>query len=169
MRTGDIANLKIADVDFTNKEICFCQKKTQITQRLELLPEIEAALLSYLSEGRPVSNIPNVFLTTKAPIKPITPIAIYTYIPHLFEISGICMGERKRGGHSLRMTLASELAAEKVPYDVIRKILGHEDPVAIKHYVKFDVEALRSCAIKIPSPTGKLASYMQARSGGQVR
>jgi site-specific recombinase XerD len=50
IRSGDIANLKIADVDFSNKEICFVQEKTSVPQRLELLPEIEHALLSYITE-----------------------------------------------------------------------------------------------------------------------
>jgi hypothetical protein len=50
---------------------------------------------------------------------------------------------------------------------VVRKILGHDDPVSIKHYVKFDIESLRSCAIEIPPATGKHAAYMETRLGGK--
>jgi len=166
MRSGDIANLKIADIDFENKEIRFCQEKTQVVQRLELLPEVEVALLSCISTARPVSNFPNVFLSVVAPIKPITSSAIKSSVAYHLEKSGVEIGERSRGAHSLRSTLASELVAEKVPYDVIRKILGHTDPTAIKHYVKFDIEALRSCALESPPITGKLAIYMKVRLGG---
>jgi len=169
MRSCDIANLKIADIDFNHKEISFYQVKTQVFQRLELLPEIEDALLSYMSRSRPDSNIPNIFLSVKPPIKAITSHAILASTRYHLKNSGIEIGERKSGAHSLRMTLASELTAEKVPYDVIRKILGHTDPTSIKHYVKFDMESLRSCALEVPPITGKLALYMTARLGGQAQ
>ena len=168
IRTGDIVNLKITDIDFNNKEINFVQEKTQIPQRLELLPEIEKALLSYISIARPASDAPNVFLTTLAPIRALSPSCIHISINQYFKKAGINIGERKSGAHSLRMTLASELVAEKVPYDVVRKILGHEDPTAIKHYVKFDIESLRSCAIEVPMPTRKLATYINSRLGGKL-
>lgn len=167
LRTGDIVNLKISDVNFTNKEICFIQEKTQLPQRLVLLPEIEKSLLSYLSTARPDCDSPNIFLSLLAPYRPLTPSIIWAHIHTHIESAGIIIGERKSGAHSLRMTLASELVAEKVPYDVVRKILGHDDPVSIKHYVKFDIESLRSCAIEIPPVTGKLAAYMETRLGGK--
>jgi len=166
LRSGDIANLKLTDVDFISKTVSFVQEKTFVPQRLELLPDIEDALLSYISTARPASKIPNVFLTLKSPIRPITANSVYSLVSSRFEKSDIDTDERARGGHALRMTLASELVAENVPYDAVRKILGHEDPVSAKHYVKFDIEALRSCAIEVPAITGKLAAYIHARLGG---
>ena len=166
IRSGDIANLKFSDIDYDAKEIRFVQRKTQIPQRLELLPEIETALAEYISSARPVSGIPNVFLSVRPPFRAISTQTLYGIIRRRFNKSGIDTKGRKQGGHALRTTLASELVAEKVPYDAVRKILGHEDPVSVKHYVKFDIESLRSCAIKVPAVAGKLASYTQARLGG---
>lgn len=166
IRSGDITNLKLTDVDWGNKEICFIQEKTEIPQRLALLPEVETALTAYISAARPKSDIPNIFISLKAPCRVITKQAVYSLIRRRFESSDINTGNRNLGGHALRMTLASELVAEKVPYDAVRKILGHEDPVSIKHYVKFDIESLRSCSIEIPPVTGQLAAYMNARLGG---
>jgi site-specific recombinase XerD len=163
IRTGDIVKLKITDINLENKEINFIQEKTQVSQRLELLPEIENALLSYISNARPDSDIPNIFLSALAPIRVVTPSSIYKFISQYIKVAGIDVGERKKGAHALRMTFASELVAEKVPYDVVRKILGHEDPITIKHYVAFDIESLRTCAIEVPMPTGKLAEYLNSR------
>lgn len=163
IRTGDIVKLKITDIDFKNREIKFIQEKTQVSQRLELLPEIENALLSYLSTARPNSNISNIFLSVVVPIRVVTTGSIYQIISKHIKDAEIDVGERKKGGHALRMTFASELVAEKVPYDVVRKILGHEDPITIKHYVAFDIESLRTCAIEVPMPTGKLAEYLNRR------
>ena len=167
MRSGDIANLKISDVDYNSKIISFIQDKTRVPQRLELLPEIEDALLSYISTARPTIDIPNVFLSIKSPVRAINPRAVHGVVSRRLKKAGIDTGERERGGHALRMTLASELVAERIPYDAVRKILGHEDPDVIKHYVKFDIESLRSCAIEIPPVTGKLAAYMGTRLGGE--
>ncbi|WP_430885133.1 tyrosine-type recombinase/integrase [Fusibacter sp. JL216-2] len=163
IRTGDIVKLKITDIDFKNKEINFIQEKTQVSQHLELLPEIENALLSYISTARPDSDIPNIFLSAVVPIRGVTTSSIYQFISQYIKDAEIDVGERKKGAHALRMTFASELVAEKVPYDVVRKILGHEDPITIKHYVAFDIESLRTCAIEVPMPTGKLAEYLNTR------
>jgi len=168
MRSRDIADLKFENLDFNRKIISFIQSKTQLPQRLELLSEVEEALKLYISTARQNSDIPNVFLSLKPPTRPITSSSIYHMVSNRLKISGVNVGERKRGAHSLRMTLASELVAEVVPYDVVRKILGHEDPVSIKHYVQFDIEALRLCSIAIPPITGKLAKYMEMRLGGAV-
>jgi site-specific recombinase XerD len=169
IRSGDIADLKIPDVDFINKSISFVQGKTQIPQRLELLPEVENALVAYISTAKPVSEFPNIFLSVKSPIRPITAKSVQSLVRSQMGKSGIGIGERKQGPHSLRMTLASELVSEKIPYDAVRKILGHEDPASIKHYVKFDIESLRSCSIEIPPATGRLAAYMAARLGGECQ
>ena len=93
---------------------------------------------------------------------------MYLLISQRFMKTGIDTKGRKRGGHSLRTTLASELIAENVPYDAVRKILGHENPTSAKHYVKFDIESLRSCSIQVPPVTDKLAAYMKARLGGDA-
>lgn len=159
IRSGDISNLKISDMNLQAKTITFIQQKTHVSQNLELLPEIEEAIKSYLFNGRQNSDIPNIFLTMNAPVRPLVNAIHYVTTKHLKK-AGITIGERKHGSHSLRSTLASELVSEKVPYDVVRKILGHENPASTKHYVKFDIEALRSCAIEVPQISGKLEKFM---------
>ena len=166
MRSGDIANLKFSNIDFNNKNISFIQEKTNVPNRLELLPEIEETLLEYISKFRQNSNIPNIFLTIRAPIRSITTQTVNRLISKRFEKIDIDTNGRKRGGHALRSTLASELVAEKVPYAAVRKILGHEDPFTLKHYVRFDIKELRSCAIETPPIGGKLSEYITAMIGG---
>jgi hypothetical protein len=50
-----------------------------------------------------------------------------------------------------------------IPYDVVRKALGHADPQAVKHYAKADVENLRLQAVDVPAPTGTFAMILQGR------
>jgi integrase len=166
IRSSDIRNLKIGDIDFNVKTINFIQRKTQTPQRLELLPEIDTAIRAYLTDARQECHLQNLFLTVRSPIRQISRQLIRDIISHHLDASGINVGNRKRGPHSLRRTLASELVSENVPYDAVRKILGHEDPNSIKHYVKFDIEGLRPCAIDVPPLTGKFSDFIYAGRGG---
>jgi integrase len=166
IRSGDIVNLKIQDIDFRSSTIEFIQGKTRVPQRLELLPELKEAIHAYLSGGRPETEYPNLFISVRPPFRPITVMAVTSMITRCMKKSGIPIGSRSYGGHALRMTLASELVSEKVPYQVVRKILGHEDTKSMKHYVKFDVGMLRSCALEVPPLTGLYAGYINNRKKG---
>jgi len=169
IRSGDIVNLKIPDIDFQSNTIEFIQSKTRVPQRLEFLSEVKEAIQIYLSEGRPDTKHPNIFISTRPPFRPITVMAVTSLIRQCMEESGISIGDRKHGGHALRMTLASELVSERVPYEVVRKILGHEDTKSMKYYVKFDVEMLRSCALEVPPFSGLYAEYINNHIGGREK
>ena len=163
MRVGDIINLRITDIDFRRKFIRFTQGKTQVEQCLELVPEVENALKSYLTEVRPPSVLPNVFLTINSAIKPMVRGTIYGIVRRHIKKCGINQGERKCGAHALRMTLASELVSEKVPYAVVSKILGHENLMSTNSYVKFDIESLRTCAVTVPPLSGLMAKRFNSK------
>jgi len=166
LRSCDIVNLKISDVNFKTKKINFVQVKTLVPQSLELLPEIEDALTSYLSFSRPDIAIPNIFLTIRAPIRKLRAHSVHHVTSTHLKKAGIAVGDRKQGGHSLRMTFASELVQEKIPYEAVRKILGQDHPASAKKYVKFDTEQLRHCAIETPKISGKLGMLIDGITGG---
>ena len=167
MRSGDIANLKCGDIDFRAKKINFIQGKTLVPHQLELLPKIEEALLQYLKVRRSNCDIESIFLRVLPPFIRITRVAVGVVVRKAFKVSEICVVGKKHGPHSLRMTLASELVSEKVPYMVVGKILGHEDPNIAKHYVKFDIEMLRTCALEVPKLSGFIAEKFNIFEGRQ--
>lgn len=167
IRSGDIVNLKLSDINWQSNVIEFIQRKTCVPQRFELLPEVKAALIEYLSTGRPETSCQNLFISIRPPFRPITVMAVTSLITRHMKGSGIVAKSRKYGGHALRMTLASELVSERVPYEVVRKILGHEDTKSMKHYVKFDVEMLRSCALEALPFSGLYAKYINDSGGNE--
>ena len=61
--------------------------------------------------------------------------------------------------------MASSMVNSGVPYDVVRKTLGHTAQQAIKHYAKVDIENLRLHAVDVPAPTGAFATVLQGRGG----
>jgi len=166
MRSGDIAKLKYGDINFQAKTIEFIQEKTRVPHRLELLPEIEDALLEYLKARWPGCDCEHIFLRAVPPYIRITRAVVSNIVRKAFKVSGICVAGKKHGPHSLRMTLASELVSENVPYMVVGKILGHEDPNVAKHYVKFDIEMLRACALEVPQLSGVIAEKLSIFEGG---
>jgi len=166
LRSSDIVKLKFSDIDFQAKKLTFTQDKTLVKQSLELVPDVEDALKSYLSSERQNFDSPYIFLTVKAPIRPVKRPAAYDATRNYLEKAKIEAGERRQGAHALRSTLASELVAEQVPYDVVRKILGHQNPRSTKDYVKFDIRSLRQCAIKVPPLGGKLKEFITEHMGG---
>lgn len=167
MRSSDIANLKLADVNFCTQTLSFVQKKTSVPQRFQLLPEIEDALHGYLTNARPESGDQSLFLRDVAPFTGIEASAVATFVGRQFKKAGIPSPGKKHGPHALRMTLASHLISEKVPYPVVARILGHESDGALKNYVRLDVEALRSCSLTAPTPTGLFAEMLRPFTGGE--
>jgi hypothetical protein len=53
-----------------------------------------------------------------------------------------------------------------MPYDVVRKTLGHADPESVKHYAALDIENLRKCAIEVPEAGGIFAKYLAGKGRG---
>lgn len=166
IRCGDIVNLELSDIHFDSNTIEFVQRKTNVPQRFELLPELKSSITEYVSCERPATSCTKLFISTRPPFRPITVMAVTSLITRHMSQSGITTKGRKKGGHALRMTLASELISEKVPYGVVRKILGHEDTKSMKHYVKFDVEMLRPYALASLPFTGLYARYINENTGG---
>ena len=168
IRVGDIVALKLENIDFRAKTISFVQMKTGVPQRLEMLPEIEKALNMYLPCRRAINGCDNLFLSVLPPFGEITRETVNRFVRKFFMAANICIDGKKHGTHSLRMTLASELVSENVPYAVVGKILGHENPNSAGAYVKFDIEMLRACALEVPSPSG-LLEEMLGLSDGRCR
>jgi integrase len=170
MRSSDISFLRFENVDFDKAIIEFRQRKTGVINQLTLLPEISEALLDYVNNARGDSPEPYIFLTCRESLKK-------SVLPHLssaavgrvaakhFRQSGIEIGDRHHSTHALRMSLASNLVAENVPYEAVRTILGHEDHDAITHYVKLDTENLRTCALDVPPVSGRFAEYLASGKG----
>lgn len=170
MRSSDISFLCFKNVDFNKSIIEFIQRKTGVKNQLTLLPEIAEALQDYINNARGDSAEPYIFLTCRKSLrKSIQPQmsseAVCRVAAKHFRLSGIEFGDRHHSAHALRMSLASGLVAENVPYEAVRTILGHEDRDAITHYVKFDTEHLRSCALDVPKPGGRFAEYLANGKG----
>ena len=72
----------------------------------------------------------------------------------------ITVGNRKKGPHALRSSLASSMVNNDISYETVRKILGHSSNNAIKHYAKIDIEKLRQYCLEPPQISGKFKAFL---------
>ena len=163
MRSGDIIRLSFENIDFEHGTICLTQNKTGQPLSLPLLPEIKEAILEYIREARPPIENSFLFLRENAPFERITTSAIRFMLTGYFKAAGIDISNKRHGPHALRSSLVSSMINSDVPYEVVRKLLGHTDPQAIRHYAKIDIENLRRYAIEVPPPTGIFSDIFQGR------
>lgn len=164
MRSGDIANLVFSELDLKGNAIRIAQEKTEEPLVLPIIPAVRAAIDDYLANGRPESSLPYVFLRMNAPFEKITTSVLRYETSEYFRKAKIDIAEKKHGPHVFRSSMASSMVNHSTPYDVIRKILGHTDPNAVKHYAKVDIERLREYAIEPPAPSGSFMRFLEGRS-----
>lgn len=159
MRSGDIIRLKIGDV-INRNEINIIQEKTGNILHLPLIDEVQLAIEDYLSV-RPSSVANEIFINIYAPYKPITTGTLRNTLKKYIVAAGIDIGNRKKGPHTLRSSLASSMVNDDIPYETVRKVLGHSSNNAIKHYARIDVEKLRQYCLEPPEVSGKFKAFLQ--------
>lgn len=157
LRSSDIMNLSLADINYTEKTIEIVQVKTERAVTLVMNSEVEEAITEYIKSGRPHSESDKVFLSTQAPYTPLTAASGHAIAHRYFTRAGIAAQGRERGIHALRASYATALVSKGVPYVVVQEALGHEDPESAKYYVRVDIKRLRTCALDVPKPIGAFA------------
>ena len=150
LRASDIANLTFADIDWDKNRIVLAQAKTGNLVELPLLRDVGEAIVNYLRYSRPVSDLPNVFLTACAPYRPMTHISLNSVISRIMQESGVDLTGRKFGPHSMRHSLASNLLRGGASIPIISSTLGHESSQTTMGYLRIDVGNLRKCALEVP-------------------
>lgn len=163
LRSGDIAALTFDEIDYSTNLIRITQQKTGMRLELPLLPEIKEAVESYVVGERPVSDSPYIFLTPRAPYQHISAKAIGKRVAKAIERTGIDIGSRKRGAHSLRASLASSMINDGIPYEAVRKTLGHSDLNSTKCYARLDLEQLRPYTLSPPEASGIFLQFLTGR------
>ena len=163
MRAGDIARLKISEIDFDNGYISIIQEKTEVPLSLQMPCDVSEALTTHLENDKYSPEDGYVFHSMTAPYGHITTSIIRHAINECFDTAKVCTEGKKHGSHSLRSSLASSMVNDDVSYDVVRRILGHTDPDVIKHYAKADIENLRLCSIDPPEASGQFLEFLSGK------
>lgn len=126
------------------------QKKTKEKIELPLLVEVGNSIIDYLKYGRPVSNLPYIFLRAGQPYDKLEEPTLHSIVSFYLrqaEIDNI--DKKKHGPHALRHSLAGILLEKKTPLPVISEVLGHTNTESTKSYLRIDLDSLRQCALEV--------------------
>lgn len=149
LRAGEVAKLRLEDIDWRAGELTIRGKGATI-ERLPLPHDVGVTLVAYLRDGRPPCALREVFLPVRAPIAPLSSIAITAVVRCACDRVGV----PRVGAHRLRHTIATELLAAGAPLAEIAPVLRHASVSTTAIYAKVDRTALRALARPWPLQGG---------------
>jgi len=153
MRAGDIAGIKLSDIDWRNNELRIVQGKTQNPVNLPMHRGVGSALADYILNGRPVSRSPQIFLRSLAPYQRFKDgVSVACVLRRRMNAVGISHepGDGKTM-HGIRRMLGTRMTIEGVPVTTIAQVLGHQNADSTRPYISLDIEGLRECALGFDS------------------
>ena len=143
-RSSEVRHLRLTDLDWERGRIRLQRAKSGAQQEYPLTTDTALAVLAYLQKVRPRRPRPEVFLTLKAPHRPLSAGALYHFTSHHFR--DLDIHSHRYGPHALRHACATHLRSRGFSLKEIGDHLGHRSVSATRIYAKVDLSALRQVA-----------------------
>ena len=141
LRAGEVAGLGLDDLDWREERVQVRRPKPGRIHHYPLSRSVGQAILRYLREVRPPRPERTLFLTLKAPIRPITGKTVGDIVRSRVDRIGI-VGKR-RGPHALRHGTAQYLLDHGLSMKEVGDYLGHRSVSATAVYAKVQLDTLR--------------------------
>lgn len=149
IRGGELASLKLSDIDWRSQIIHVKQTKTRRNLDLPLTPPVSRAIIAYLRKGRPKhTKARTLFVNTNAPYCGMKTSGVAQVVARALDRATI--KSTHRGSHIFRHTRATELLRNGKSLKTIGDILGHQSPNSTFWYCKLAVSDLRQVALDLP-------------------
>jgi integrase/recombinase XerD len=124
LRAGEIAALRLDDIDWRTDVIHVRHSKTGDHSDLPLLCATGQAVLRYLQKARPKTGLREVFLHVRAPYCAFKSGTVYEVVRSRLAAAGVTP-PGKKGPHTFRHARAVGLLRAGVPLKTIGDVLGH--------------------------------------------
>lgn len=144
LRSGEISALKIEHIDWEHNQILIWRPKQRCSQEYPLNSAVGNAIAQYLTTVRPRSTRREVFLTLRAPFRPIGQSSIYHAVSS--RLKGLGSSAPHTGSHSLRHACGTHLVQQGFSLKEVGDHLGHRSCSSTRVYAKVDLPALREVA-----------------------
>ena len=144
LRSGEVRQLRLEDLDWTREVIRIERSKQRRLQYYPLVSSVGDAILQYLQHARPRCPHRELFVTLKAPFRPLSSGAMYDVVSS--RIESLAIRVPRRGPHCLRHGCAGHLVAAGLSLKEIGDHLGHHSTYATRVYAKVDLAGLREVA-----------------------
>jgi site-specific recombinase XerD len=144
LRSGEVRGLRLEDLDWTGEVITVQRPKQRRTQSYPLVTTVGDAILRYLQAARPRCTSREIFVTLKAPFRPLSAGGMYYAVASRLNALGI--HAEHHGPHGLRQACAAHLVEAGLSLKEIGDHLGHRGACATRTYAKVDLVGLREVA-----------------------
>jgi integrase/recombinase XerD len=144
LRSAELRGLRLDDLDWNKELIQINRPKQRKAQLYPLVDVVAEAMLRYLKESRPRSSYREVFLTSQAPIQPLSRAGLWHIVGR--RLRPLSPNLKHYGPHSLRHACATHLLAQGLSLKEVGDHLGHRSPSATRTYAKVDIVGLRQVA-----------------------
>ena len=150
LRAGEVVRLRLEDIDWRGQRLRVRHSKTGNESLLPLVEPVGEALLEYLQQGRPKTDVREVFLRACAPHGPFACAgSIGTVINNRMKQAGIDVKGR-HGCHAFRFARAISLLRASVPLKSIGDLLGHCTESSTAIYLRLPTDGLRAISLEVP-------------------
>lgn len=143
IRSGELARLKLEDIDWRRETITITRTKNRRMQVFPLNRAVGDSIIEYLRKARPQgSPHRTVFLSLTSPIRPMTPSSLYGVVST--RINAMKASVKHKGPHCLRHSCATHLVNSGLSFKEVSDMLGHKQMNSTYTYAKVDFASLKS-------------------------
>jgi site-specific recombinase XerD len=147
LRGGEVAALRLADLDWRHGEIVVRGKGPRI-ERLPMPADVGAVIVAYLQRGRPATALDrSVFVRVKAPHWGVGPNAV-RWVVHAASLRA---GLAPVAAHRLRHTAATSMLRAGASLAEVGQVLRHRRAQTTSVYATVDTDRLRVLARRWPA------------------
>jgi integrase len=144
LRRSEAANLLLNDIDWATNRFTVRRAKREGFQQFPLSKDLGVAIRRYIENARPRCSFPNVFISLKAPFRPLVTHSISDVVRSRMRKLGIL--SRHCGPQCLRHACATRLLHAGASFLEIADFLGHRDTQHVNVYARVSAHMLREVA-----------------------
>jgi integrase/recombinase XerD len=144
LRSSEVARLRLEDIDWESSRLSVYRSKQRKAQTYPLASAVGHAIIQYLRTVRQQSAHREIFLTLKAPLRPLSVGGLYNIVSRCIAKAEV--QTRHKGPHALRHACAMHLVSEGLSLKEIGDHLGHSSTSATRIYAKVNLAELRRVA-----------------------
>jgi len=148
LRACELASLRLDDIRWHDAVVSVRGAKSGRERVLPLPQDVGVAIAGYLRDGRPPSNLREVFLAVHAPFRALSASAVGSIVAGALRRAGVQTAHR--GAHVLRHTAATLMVRAGATFKEVADVLGHARIETTTIYAKLDVDTLARVALPWP-------------------
>ena len=138
LRPKEISRIQLNDIEFKRQEICIPDRKNTNPARLPLPDHCIKAIAAYILGGRFAVDSRSLFITDRAPYRPVLPVTVSKDIAGAMKKAGL-----SSSAYWLRHTYAQNLLEADVSFFEIKEMMGHDSIQTTRRYLHIHTKLMR--------------------------